>query len=85
MALLYVELLHVRPRKSKQTVSKFDNDGKRIRSLFNRVTYIILSTIYTMIKNILKSRSKVMVKDHSNNFWLYVAFVETLPMLKCII
>jgi len=71
--------------ESKQTVSKFDSDGKRIRSLFNRVIYIIPSTIYAMIKNILKTRSKVTAKDHPNNFWLYVAFVKTPLMLKCII
>ena len=71
--------------KSKQTVSKFDSDGKRIRSLFDRVIYIIPSTIYTVIKNILKTGSKVTAKDHPNNFWLYIAFVKTPPMLKCII
>jgi len=71
--------------KSKQTVSKFDSDGKRIRSLFDRVIYIIPSTIYTVIKNILKTGSKVTAKDHPNNFWLYIAFVKTPLMLKCII
>ena len=71
--------------ESKQTFSKFDSDGKRIRLLFDRVIYIIPSTIYTIIKNILKSRSKVTAKDHPNNFRLYIAFVETPPMLKCII
>lgn len=71
--------------ESKQTVSKFESDGKRIRSLFDRVIYIIPSTIYAMIKNILKAGSKVTAKDHPNDFWLYVAFVETPPVLKCII
>jgi hypothetical protein len=71
--------------ESKQTVSKFDSDRKRIRSLFDRVIYIIPSTIYTVIKNILKSGSKVTAKDHPNDFWLYITFVETPPMLKCVI